>query len=163
MNTAWEQFEGAALSLARSGPIKDRLADAYRNHLALVNADELPDALREEFRACHDALTHRRPLRGEDAVRATVRKMSNQEADDVAGSVVRLFAALAREETALAMAEALDAALTNGSAGALTNGSGGARVKPRNGVPLVISLYAAEAQGLQSSLNSIVSQRVVSS
>jgi hypothetical protein len=163
MNTAWEQFEGAALSLARSGPIKDRLADAYRNHLALVNADELPDALREEFRACHAALTHRRPLRGEDAVRATVRKMSNQEADDVAGSVVRLFAALAREETALAMAEALDAALTNGSAGALTNGSGGARVKPRNGVPLVISLYAAEAQGLQSSLNSIVSQRVVSS
>ena len=163
MNTAWEQLEGAALSLARSGPIKDRLADAYRNHLALVNPDELPDALREEFRACHDALTHRRPLRGEDAVRATVRKMSNQEADDVAGSVVRLFAALAREETALAMAEVLDAALTNGSAGALTNGPAGARVKPRNGVPLVISLYAAEAQGLQSSLNSIVSQRVVSS
>jgi len=163
MNTAWEQLEGAALSLARSGPIKDRLADAYRNHLALVNPDELPDALREEFRACHDALTHRRPLRGEDAVRATVRKMSNREADDVAGSVVRLFAALAREETALATAEVLDAALSNGSAGALTNGSAGARVKPRKGVPLVISLYAAEAQGLQSSLNSIVSQRVVSS
>ena len=163
MNTAWEQLEGAALSLARSGPIKDRLADAYRNHLALVNPDELPDALREEFRACHDALTHRRPLRGEDAVRATVRKMSNREADDVAGSVVRLFAALAREETALATAEVLDAALSNGSAGALANGSAGARVKPRKGVPLVISLYAAEAQGLQSSLNSIVSQRVVSS
>ena len=155
MSTAWEQLEGAALSLARSGPIKDRLADAYRNHLALVNAEELPDALREEFRACHDALTRRRPLRGEDAVRATVRKMSNQEADDVAGSVVRLFAALAREETALAMAEMLD--------GALTNGSAGARVKLRKGVPQVISLYAAEAQGLQSSLNSIVSQRVVSS
>jgi hypothetical protein len=161
--TAWEQLEGAALSLARSGPIKDRLADAYRNHLALVNAEELPDALREEFRACHDALTRRRPLRGEDAVRATVRKMSNQEADDVACSVVRLFAALAREETALAKPEVLDAALANGSAAALTNGSAGARVKPRKGVPQVISLYAAEAQGLQSSLNSIVSHRVVSS
>jgi len=155
MSTAWEQLEGAALSLARSGPIKDRLADAYRNHLALVNAEELPDALRAEFRACHDALTRRRPLRGEDAVRATVRKMSNQEADDVACSVVRLFAALAREETALAMSEVLD--------GALANGSAGARVKPRKAVPQVISLYAAEAQGLQSSLNSIVSQRVVSS
>lgn len=155
MSTAWEQLEGAALSLARSGPIKDRLADAYRNHLALVNADELPDALREEFRACHDALTRQRPLRGEDAVRATVRKMSNQEADDVACSVVRLFAALAREETALAMPEVLD--------GALANGSAGARVKLRKGVPQVISLYAAEAQGHQSSLNSIVSQRVVSS
>ena len=155
MSTAWEQLEGAALSLARSGPIKERLADAFRNHLALVNAEELPDALREEFRACHDALTHRRPLRGEDAVRATVRKMSNQEADDVACSVVRLFAALAREETALAMPEVLD--------GVLANGSAGARVKLRKGVPQVIPLYGAEAQGFQSSLNSIVSQRVVSS
>src|SRR4029077_3633527 len=101
MNTAWEQLEGAALSLARSGPIKDRLADAYRNHLALVNPDELPDALREEFRACHDALTHRRPLRGEDAVRATVRKMSNREADDVARRVGGVFAALCGDREAV--------------------------------------------------------------
>jgi hypothetical protein len=139
MSTAWEQLEGAALSLARSAPIKERLADAYRNHLALVNAEELPDALREEFRACHDALTRERPQRGEDAVRATVRKMSNQQADEVACSVVRLFAAMAREapgEMPLATPEMLD--------GALTNGAAGARVKPRKGVPQVISLYAAE-------------------
>ena len=84
MSTTWEQLEGAALTLARSGTIKDRLADAYRNHLAQLNADELPDALRAEFRACHDALTRERPLRGEDAVRATVRKMSNDQADEVA-------------------------------------------------------------------------------
>jgi len=141
MSTALEQLESAALSLARSAPIKERLADAYRNHLALVNADELPAALRAEFRACHDALTRERPLHGEDAVRATVRKMSSQQADEVACSVVRLFAALARQaaaETALALAtpEVLDAALTNGS--------GGVRA-PRKSVPQVISLYAAEA------------------
>jgi hypothetical protein len=139
MSTAREQLEGAALSLARSGPIKERLKDAFRNHLALVNAEELPDALRDEFRACHDALTRERPLRGEDAVRATVRKMSNQQADDVACSVVRLFAAMAREaprEPALATPAMLDGTLTNGS---------GARVKLRTGVPQVISLYAAEA------------------
>jgi hypothetical protein len=97
MSTTWEQLEGAALSLARSGPIKDRLADAYRNHLALVRAEDLPEALRQEFRACHDALTRERPLRGEDAVRATVRKMSASEADELACSVVRLFAAIVRE------------------------------------------------------------------
>jgi hypothetical protein len=140
MSTAWEQLEGAALSLARSGPIKERLTDAYRNHLALVNAEELPDALRAEFRACHDALTRERPLRGEDAVRATVRKMSNQQADDVACNVVRLFAALAREEMALAML-AMPEVLNGG----LANGSAGAQVRPRKGVPQVISLYAAEA------------------
>jgi hypothetical protein len=97
MSTAWEQLEGAALTLARSGTIKDRLADAYRNHLSLVNAEELPEQLREEFRACHASLTRERPLRGEDAVRATVRKMSNHEADELACSVIRLFTAMVRE------------------------------------------------------------------
>jgi len=39
-----------------------------------------------------------------DAVRATVRKMSNQEADDVAAACA-VVCRLAREETALAMPE----------------------------------------------------------
>ena len=132
MDTAWEQLEGAALSLARSGPIKDRLTDAYRNHLALLEVEDLPDALRAEFRACHEALTHERPLRGEDAVRATVRKMSNQEAERIACTVVRMFAALARwapDESAVA--DLPDAQL--------------ARANGRKAVPQVISLYAAEA------------------
>ena len=62
-----------------------------------LDAEDLPEALRAAFRACQNALTRERPLRGEDAVRATVRKMSNEEADEVAGSVVRLYGALARE------------------------------------------------------------------
>src|SRR5439155_11499407 len=127
-----DEFEAAALSLARSGPIKDRLADAYRNHLALVNPEELPAALRAELHACHDALTRERPLPGEDAVRATVRKMSNQDADEVACAVVRLFAAVARAtpaERVLAMPEAgSDGASSNGAipSGAIPNGANGA-------------------------------------
>jgi len=138
MSTTWEQLEGAALSLARSGPIKDRLADAYRNHLALVKPDELPEALRAEFRACHDALTRERPLRGEDAVRATVRKMSNQEADELACSVVRLFAAMVREGARDNTRE-LPELLLNGTA------AGGGRAKVLKSSPQVIPLYAAEA------------------
>ena len=134
MSTTWEQLEGAALSLARSGAIKDRLIDAYRNHLALVSPEELPEALRAEFRACHDALTRERPLRGEDAVRATVRKMSSRDADEVACSVVRLFAGMVREATL----EAAPALVLNG---ALTAAAVRTRVlKP---VPQAISLYAA--------------------
>jgi hypothetical protein len=158
MSTTWDQLEGAALSLARSGPIKDRLADAYRNYLAFVRVDELPEVLREEFRACRDALTREHPLRGEDAVRATVRKMSNSEADELACSVVRLFAAIVREcaidaanEAALAASGAANGTTLNGATlnGATLNGTAhddsplnglaaGARVK--NGVPQVIAL-----------------------
>lgn len=93
--SAWDRFQGATLSLARSGPIKDRLADAFRRYLAQVREEELPREMREEFRAVSHTLTRERPmLRGEDAVRATIRKMSNDEADRIACSVVRMFGAL---------------------------------------------------------------------
>jgi len=169
MSTTWEQLEGAVLTLARSGAIKDRLADAFRNHLAQLNADDLPDVMRAEFRACHDALTHERPLRGEDAVRATVRKMSNEQADEVACGVVRMFAVLAHQaQPAPAQAETLAAAaaelqvtadLLNGTHSSVLNGAHndvlngaialngvlkGKRKAPKR-VPQIISLYAAEA------------------
>ena len=97
MSTAWEKFQSATLSLARSGSIKDRLADAYRNHLADVLEEELPREIRDDFREVSCSLHRERPmLRGEDAVRATIRKMSNEEADRIACSVVRMFAAIPR-------------------------------------------------------------------
>jgi hypothetical protein len=95
--TAWEIFQGATLSLARSGALKDRLTEAYRNHLSCVDETDLPRELREDFRSFNRALTRQRPLlRGEDAVRATIRKMSNGEAEAAATSVVKMFCALPR-------------------------------------------------------------------
>jgi hypothetical protein len=99
--TAWEIFQGATLSLARSGALKDRLTDAYRNHLACLNETDLPRELREDFRSFNHALNRERPLlRGEDAVRATIRKMSNGEAEAAATSVVKMFCALQRGSVA---------------------------------------------------------------
>ncbi len=138
MSTTWEQLEGAAVSLARAGSIKDRLTDAFRNHLAQIDVEELPDPLRAQYRACHEALTRERPQRGEDAVRATVRKMSTGEADEVASNVVRLYGAFAREwarETA-----PLPNVVMNGAVV-----SGVTATRPKKGVPQVISLYAHEA------------------
>jgi hypothetical protein len=102
MSTAWEKFQGATLSLARSGSIKDRLADAYRNYLADIHEEDLPRELRDVFREVSDTLTRERPLRGEDAVRATTRKLSNEEADRIACSVVRIFAAIPQAQPGIA-------------------------------------------------------------
>ncbi len=98
MSTTLDKFRGAALSLARSGSIKDRLTAAYRDHLAFVEESELPSELVAEFRAVNRALNRERPIsRSDDALRATVRKMSSTEADEVASSVVRLFGAMSAE------------------------------------------------------------------
>jgi hypothetical protein len=138
MSSTWEQLEGAALSLVRAGSIKDRLTDAFRNHLAQVDAEELPDALRGQFRACHDALTRERPQPGEEAVRATVRKMSNPEADEVAASVVRLYGAFVRESTR-GEAPSANAILNSVAVTPVPSG------RMKKSVPQVISLYAHEA------------------
>jgi hypothetical protein len=96
-SSAWEKLQAATLSLTRSGPIKDRITAAYRNHLSQLDETELPKELREDFRTFSHTLTRERPLvRGDDAFRATIRKMSNGEAEEVATSVVRMFCALQR-------------------------------------------------------------------
>jgi hypothetical protein len=133
MDTTCQQLESAAMCLARSGSIKDRLAEAFRDHLAKVNADDLPEPLRAQFRACHDALTRERPQRGEDAVRATVRKMSNLEADELSCNLVRLYAALVRESQRTAE---VVTTLNSGAAGP---------ARPKKVVPQVVELYAQEA------------------
>lgn len=95
--TAWEIFQGATVALTRSGTLKDRLNDAYQNHLAWIDEKDLPKELRDDYRAFNNRLTREPPLlRGEDSVRATIRKMSSCEAEDAALAVVRIFSGLQR-------------------------------------------------------------------
>lgn len=96
MSTTWDKFQGATLSLARSGSIKDRLTDAYRNHLSAVAEEELPREIREQFHNVRCSLTRERPLHGEDAIRASVRKMSSHEAENIAETVVQMLGVMAR-------------------------------------------------------------------
>src|SRR6202042_2073648 len=121
MSTTLDKFRGATLSLVRSGSIKDRLTDAYRNHLAFVEESELPIELVEEFRAVSYALNRQQPLlRGEDTFRATVRKLSNTEGDEGAWCGVRLFGEISREPASVTR-------------------------KPPKSPPQIISLYPGEA------------------
>jgi hypothetical protein len=96
MSTTWEKFQEATLSLTRSGSIKDRLTEAYRNHLAAIADDELPREIREQFHNVRCSLTRERPQRGEDAIRASVRKMSCHEAEYIAESLVQMLSVMAR-------------------------------------------------------------------
>ena len=97
MNTALDLFEAATLSLTKAAPIKDRIAQAYKNYLVYVHEEDLPNDVCEEFRALTDTLTRVDPeLRGDDSVRATIRKMSNNDAEMAASAVVRMFGAVSR-------------------------------------------------------------------
>lgn len=97
MEDLLDLLQGAALSLAQSGSIKERLADAYDRHLMHVDADDLPEPWRDEFLMLTGALRRETPLPRESAIRASVRKMSNDEAERYAAQVVAMFGAVARQ------------------------------------------------------------------
>ena len=96
MSRVYDRLESATLLLARSGAIKDRLNGAWRQCLANIEADDVPHELRLQFLELASAMQRERPLRGEDAVRATIRKMSNEEAERHSAFIVRMFCRMTR-------------------------------------------------------------------
>jgi len=91
MSAAWELIHLAAIALADSSPIKQRLVCAYSTYLGDLDSAELPRGVRGEFDALRMELTRIAPLRGESTVAATVRKMSNEQAASCARRIVQLL------------------------------------------------------------------------
>jgi hypothetical protein len=89
-----QRFADAVEILVGDGPIKQRLASAYSEHLADLADSELPGPLRPDFEALQAAMTHVAPAGSETRVRASVQKMSPPEAAGHAGTIVRLYVAL---------------------------------------------------------------------
>jgi len=98
MSRVYDRLESATLLLTRSSAIKERLERAWRQCLANVDPDEVPRDVRLQFLELTAQLQRERPLRGEDAVRATIRKMSNEEAERHAGVIVRMFCRMTRQQ-----------------------------------------------------------------
>ena len=98
MSRVYDRLESATLLLARAGAIKDRLNSAWRQCLANIDPDDVPRELRLQFLDLSRAMQRERPLRGEDAVRATIRKMSNEEAESQAAFIVRMFCRMTRQQ-----------------------------------------------------------------
>jgi hypothetical protein len=98
MVNAWDNVHCATLELVRSTSIKQRLISAAR-HLTPLTEEQLPNETRASFTQLMCSLAGVQPQRGEDAVVASVRKMSNQQADDCAALIVEIFGALCRADS----------------------------------------------------------------
>ena len=96
MNNAWEALFAATVTLASAGPIKQRLAAAYTEHLERLEQRDLPAELREDFERLTRHLCAVKPMRGETAVQATVRKMSELQAGEQAVRIVNMLGTMTR-------------------------------------------------------------------
>ncbi len=96
MTSAHGRLHAATLELTKSSAMKQRLASAFSTFLKDLDVDELPTELRPAFTALHAELESVRPLSGETAVQATVRKMSPEQAERFAARIVDLYGDLLR-------------------------------------------------------------------
>ncbi len=88
-------FHAALTVLAGHGHIKQRLTQAYEDHLAGIDEQDLPIAMQQSFVDLRQSLHRVTPHNGESHVCASVRKMSVDEASDCASRLVSLFAEFA--------------------------------------------------------------------
>jgi hypothetical protein len=98
MSTTLDLLQEATLVLTQAGSLKDRLAEAFSDHLCFIEAAHLPDSVRHDFDVLREAMNRERPAPRESAVRASVRKMSAEEANQLATLVVRMLCSVARSE-----------------------------------------------------------------
>ena len=131
--SACGKLHAATLELTKGTSLKHRLAIAFSKHLRDIDATELPTALQEQFLAIRQGLEAVRPLPGESAVQATVRKMSAEQADLYAARIVDLFGEAARATTVLPVNRAAESTPLPAY-----------RERP-DGLHVVPLLYAAEA------------------
>jgi len=120
------KLEAAVMTLAGHGALKDRLCAAFSEQLEDIEEQELPEDVQGEFADMSRAMHRARALPGDNVVRASVRKLSNEEALRFAGLVVRIYglrvqnlsaapklpgrmAALGRQQTPLAAMLAVEA------------------------------------------------------
>jgi hypothetical protein len=95
MSEPLTHFHGATRVLVGAGPIKQRLIDAYRGHLAGLRDTDLPEELRADFVALNTSLHSAHAAGGLSAPEVACRKMSEKEAADHAAGILEMFATLA--------------------------------------------------------------------
>jgi hypothetical protein len=95
-----KRLHAAVAVLVGDGPLKRRLASAYCEHLQDLRPEELPEGLRQDFVHLREMLHRHRPVSGESAVVASVRKLSATELTGLARIVLDLWGSMVRQGAA---------------------------------------------------------------
>lgn len=91
-----DRFFAAVSVMAGDGHVKQRLVQAYEDNLLHMEDASLPAEAREPFAELKRMMKSVAPLNGEGPIRATVRKMSSQDASRCGQLMLELLAVLIR-------------------------------------------------------------------
>ena len=90
------RFYAAVSVLAGHGDIKQRLVKAYEENLAVIEDEDLPIAVKHPFADLRHMMSRVDPVKREGRIRASVRKMSVNKADECAHKIIELYTDMIR-------------------------------------------------------------------
>ncbi len=96
MSNQANRFYAAVSVLAAHGHIKQRLVKAYEENLAVIEDEDLPIAVKQSFADLTHMMSRVAPVKREGRIRASVRKMSVNKADECAHKIVDLYTDMIR-------------------------------------------------------------------
>ncbi len=85
------RFYVAVSVLAGHGYIKRQLVKAYEENLVFIEDENLPIAVKQLFADLRHMMSRVDPVKREGRIRASVRKMSVNEADECAHKIIDLY------------------------------------------------------------------------
>jgi hypothetical protein len=94
MTAHTDDFHAALQVLVGVGAVKQRLADAYRRHLASLRVEDLPEAVRDRFAMLRTSMHEAPAAGGLTAPEASARKMSDKDAALHAAAILEMFTLL---------------------------------------------------------------------
>jgi hypothetical protein len=98
MTAVWDVFDGAVRVLVGCGPVKQRLIEAWRDHLSPLHDKDVPEALRADLGRLRAAMHSSPAAGGMGAAEVSVRKMSEKEAAEHAVRILGMHVQLASNE-----------------------------------------------------------------
>ncbi len=97
MSNQVNRFYAAVSVLGGHGYIKQRLVNAYEENLAFIEDEDLPIAVKQSFADLRHMMSRVDPVvKREGRIRASVRKMSVEEADECAHKIIDLYGVMIR-------------------------------------------------------------------
>ena len=95
-NQVMMSFFSATRALAsHTGSLRERLADAYADHLLPVRAEELPPDLRSAFKELEESLNATDPDADDDPFLAAAARLTEDRARELIGCIVSIYGGLA--------------------------------------------------------------------
>ncbi|MDP6616598.1 MAG: hypothetical protein QF790_05480 [Gammaproteobacteria bacterium] len=96
-----DRFIAAVRLCTGSGPVKQRLTDAWLTQLDEIEPGELPTHLRAEFASLRQAMYRYKPMPQETGPQASIRKMSASQATRYKALIVRMLGEILRIKYAI--------------------------------------------------------------